>query len=143
MTAALDLGPESNLTRQRAPLADRKDDFYETPACATAVLLRVEAITGPIWEPCCGRGAIAKVLRANGFDVWATELREEAYADTARVDFLMERQTWIGSIVPIHPSSWPINSCGTRCCCVRRCTCCCDSLSSRASAAPIFSIPVG
>lgn len=103
MTAALDLGPESNLTRQRARLADRGDDFYETPACATAALLRVEAITGPIWEPCCGRGAIAKVLRANGFDVWATELREEAYADTARVDFLMERQTWIGSIVTNPP----------------------------------------
>src|SRR5262249_24298803 len=54
-------------------------------------LLRVlELPAGAIWEPACGRGAIANVLRAHGHSVVCTDLVDYA-ADPAAiygVDFL-------------------------------------------------------
>jgi hypothetical protein len=50
---------------QRHSHAERGHDLYETPAVAVEALLRVLALPGgAIWEPACGRGAIANVLRA-------------------------------------------------------------------------------
>src|SRR5690349_18267346 len=51
---------------QRAPLADRKDDLYETPDVAVHALLRVEKLPHHIWEPACGPGRIVNVLRGAG-----------------------------------------------------------------------------
>jgi hypothetical protein len=51
---------------QRHPLAERGLDLYETPAVATEALLKVEALPHRIFEPCAGRGAIARVLRDHG-----------------------------------------------------------------------------
>jgi hypothetical protein len=60
---------------QRHKLADRKDDVYETPDVAVHALLAVEAIpSGAVWEPACGPGAIVRVLRAVGHEVWSTDL---------------------------------------------------------------------
>lgn len=78
----------------RAPLKDRKDDLYETPACAIETLLRVEPLPHDIWEPCAGRGAISRVLSAAGHSVTAYDLVAHPGADvgiTAGIDFLMER----------------------------------------------------
>ena len=75
----------------RAPLADRKDDLYETPLAASEALLREENLPGTIWEPACGPGAIVRVLRAAGHRVIASDLVEYGCPDaTSRVDFLME-----------------------------------------------------
>lgn len=80
----------------RAPLADRKDDFYATPAVAVHALLRVEKLPHHIWEPACGDGAIVTVLRDAGHTVWATDLVGRGCPDSEHgVDFLMERQTRI------------------------------------------------
>ena len=81
----------------RAPLAERGDDFYETPACATRALLRsgVRDGIGSIWEPCAGRGAIARELIAAGHRVVAQDLVAHDGADgyvVPRIDFLMERR---------------------------------------------------
>jgi hypothetical protein len=83
----------------RGPLSDRGHDVYETPPCAVEALLRAEPLPGHIWEPCCGSGRIAEVLRAHGHAVTATDL----VAD--RIDFLMERRAppGVGAIVTNPP----------------------------------------
>jgi hypothetical protein len=83
---------------QRAPLADRKDDLYETPAVAVHALLRVERLPHSIWEPAAGPGAIVRELRAAGHRVLASDLVD--YGDPthhSRVDFLMERSAPAGT----------------------------------------------
>ena len=40
-----------------------KNDYYQTPYSMTRQLLEVENFEGKILEPCCGGGAIVKVLR--------------------------------------------------------------------------------
>lgn len=75
----------------RAPLSERRDDLYETPIEATAALARAENLPPKIWEPCCGRGAIALPLRATGRTVIATDLVDYGCPDSlSRVDFLTE-----------------------------------------------------
>jgi hypothetical protein len=77
---------------RRAPLADRGDDLYETPAVAVEALLRAEQLPHHLWEPAAGRGAIVNVLRAAGHAVLASDLVD--YGEPthfARRDFLMER----------------------------------------------------
>lgn len=77
----------------RAPLADRKDDLYETPPEATLALLRAERLPHRLWEPAAGRGAIVRVLRAAGHEVLASDLVD--YGEPShfpRRDFLMERK---------------------------------------------------
>jgi hypothetical protein len=78
---------------QRAPLAERRDDLYETPPLAVEALLRVEQLPHRIWEPACGPGAIVNVLGAHGHDVFASDLVD--YGDPSHRyyrDFLMERR---------------------------------------------------
>lgn len=80
----------------RHALKDRKDDLYETPEQATRALLPFlgdEPLT--IWEPCAGRGAIARVLRSVGHTVVMQDLNAYDRADAGivtPVDFLMEQQ---------------------------------------------------
>lgn len=77
-------------------ISERKDDLYQTPACAVRSLLALEPLPSRIWEPACGPGAIVRELRATGKDVVATDLvdyRDRGLADQIYgVDFLMERQ---------------------------------------------------
>ena len=93
----------------RAPLADRKDDLYETPPEAVRALLAVEQIpAGAIWEPACGPGSIVRVLKEAGHRVYATDLVDYASLDqdAARIDFLMEQQApdfHIGAIITNPP----------------------------------------
>lgn len=86
-------GADMRTGASRAPLADRRDDLYETPPEAVRALLRVETLPPVIWEPAAGRGAIARELA--GHRVIATDLVAHPGADAgiqAGVDFLMERQ---------------------------------------------------
>lgn len=86
----------NNLITQIAKhaLKDRKDDLYESPEVAVEALLAVERLPPFIWEPACGPGAIVRVLRRNGFNVWATDLVDYDCPDSeSRRDFLLEKQT--------------------------------------------------
>lgn len=82
------------MMRLSAKRAERGADLYETPKEATLALPRVEKLPHFIWEPCCGPGAIARVLRGHGHQVIATDL--VAYAspdqDHGRRDFLLEQR---------------------------------------------------
>src|SRR3954449_2785462 len=70
-------------------------NFYPTPAWVTEALLetlrrwRIRIPKGRIWEPCCGDGAMARVLEDHGYSVVATDLVDRGYGEGGR-DFLME-----------------------------------------------------
>lgn len=75
----------------RHRLKDRGDDLNETPVKAVHALLKVERLPNFIWEPCCGPGAMVKVLREAGHRVLATDLVDYGCPDSeSRIDFLME-----------------------------------------------------
>jgi hypothetical protein len=67
-------------------------DLYETPAVAVESLLREVELPRAIWEPACGPGAIARVLRQYGHEVLATDLVDYASPDQDGhgVDFLFD-----------------------------------------------------
>src|SRR5690606_18836489 len=48
---------------------ERGNNLYETPREAMAALLALEDFAPRIWEPACGRGAIARELEAAGHEV--------------------------------------------------------------------------
>ena len=52
------------------------NDLYPTPPDVTEALLRLNLFpkSSLVWEPCCGNGAMASVIRANGYNVVATDL---------------------------------------------------------------------
>ena len=50
-----------------------KNDFIKTPTLITEVLLKYEKFDGEILEPCCGDGAISKVLENSGHKVVSTD----------------------------------------------------------------------
>jgi hypothetical protein len=67
---------------------DRKGrDFYATPDWVTAALLQRIRFRGPIWEPCCGDGAISTVLAAHHYKVVSTDIAERGFG-TPGIDFL-------------------------------------------------------
>ncbi len=62
-------------------------DFYATPAWVTEALLRHVRFRGPVWEPCCGDGAMSSVLAGQGYDVVSTDLMDRGFGE-AGVNFL-------------------------------------------------------
>jgi len=80
----------------RAPLADRQHDLYETPAVAVRALLEAETLPRCIWEPACGRGAIARLLVAAGHRVYASDLIDYGYG-TPGINFLTAREAPSGA----------------------------------------------
>ena len=97
-----------NQGASRHALAERGNDLYETPACATHALLRIESLPPVIWEPSAGRGAIAREIRASGRTVIAQDLVAYDGADggiETPVDFLMTycRPEGIDTIVTNPP----------------------------------------
>ncbi len=74
-------------------ISERGNDLYETPDVAVRALLKVEKISSVVWEPCCGPGAIVRVLRSSGRSVVASDLVDYGCDDSdSRVDFLMEQK---------------------------------------------------
>ena len=67
---------------------DREEnDFYPTPESATKSLLDAIKLDGNIWECACGNGAMSKVLMANGYDVYSSDLINRGFGETG-IDFL-------------------------------------------------------
>lgn len=64
----------------------RELDFYPTPESATRALLPLISDWDDIWEPCCGDGAISKVLKATGREVFSADLVDRGYGRVG-VDF--------------------------------------------------------
>ncbi|MFN7177492.1 MAG: hypothetical protein ACK4MX_11465, partial [Thermaurantiacus sp.] len=53
---------------------ERGNNLYETPREAMATLLALEDFSARIWEPACGRGAIARELEDAGHEVLLSDL---------------------------------------------------------------------
>jgi hypothetical protein len=51
--------------------------YYTTPSDALETLLKHERFTGPILEPCSGCGATAKHLERHGYEVTASDFRDQ------------------------------------------------------------------
>src|SRR3954454_10842130 len=62
-------------------------DFYATPDWVTEALLQHVRLRGPVWEPCCGDGAMSTVLAARGDEVVSTDIAERGFGK-AGIDFL-------------------------------------------------------
>lgn len=62
-------------------------DFYATPGWASEALLQRVRFRGPVWEPCCGDGAMSTVLAAHGYEVVSTDIAERGFGK-AGIDFL-------------------------------------------------------
>ncbi|MGH7080428.1 MAG: hypothetical protein ACREFU_20305, partial [Acetobacteraceae bacterium] len=62
-------------------------DFYATPRWVTEALLRHVSFRGPVWEPCCGDGAMSCALAAHRYEVISSDLAERGFG-TSGVDFL-------------------------------------------------------
>jgi len=77
-------------------------EFYPTPPEATRALLSVETFDGPIWEPACGDGAIARELKAAGYDVTSTDLVDRGFGEAGH-DFLKSEQPLAKHIVTNPP----------------------------------------
>jgi len=86
----------------RHALKGRKHDLYETPSLCVEAAFRegIFSNAGPVvWEPCAGRGAIARMLRGYGFRVVAQDLVDYPGRDpdiASGIDFLMEREAPAG-----------------------------------------------
>lgn len=62
-------------------------DYYATEPRAVELLLEQEKFIGPVWEPACGEGHIAKVLKAHGLETYASDLVDRGYG-LGGIDFL-------------------------------------------------------
>lgn len=99
------------LFRARRPSGDdaparRDHDFYPTVdpgPIAALVAAEVDALAarGPIWEPACGAGDMARQLRASGFDVVASDLVDRG-AGAVVLDYLLARQP-LAPVVVTNP----------------------------------------
>ena len=70
-------------------------DFYATPSWVTEALLRHIRLRGPVWEPCCGDGAMAIVLGRHGYTVVSSDIADRGFG-TPGVDFLACREVPAG-----------------------------------------------
>lgn len=64
----------------------QSNDFYPTPDWVTQALLKHVTLRGPVWEPCCGDGAMARMLERAGQKVVATDLIDRGFG-RGGVDF--------------------------------------------------------
>lgn len=64
-------------------------DFYPTPKEVTVALLRYLEIPkgSTIWEPACGDGRMAEVMKELGYDVISSDLNDMGYGTTG-VDYI-------------------------------------------------------
>lgn len=88
------MSPAIYLPRRDTPRAGALD-FHETPAVATWALVGAEQLPRRLWEPACGKMAIARVLEAAEYDVASSDIVlrrcRAPRGPLARVDFLGAR----------------------------------------------------
>lgn len=63
-------------------------DYYATHPKAIRVLLDNENFSDIVWEPACGGGHIADVLKEYGYNVKVSDLIDRGYPETEVADFL-------------------------------------------------------
>jgi hypothetical protein len=71
----------NGIISKRASSGKIKNGFVETPSYVTEKLLEYERFEGNILEPCCGKGAISKVLKNKGYNVISSDLIDYNYGE--------------------------------------------------------------
>lgn len=79
----------------------QEHDYYATEPLATRLLCDVECLAPKVWEPACGEGHMANVLKDYHYEVHATDLVDRGYGDV--MDFLTANEQWDGDIVTNPP----------------------------------------
>lgn len=77
-------------------------DFYATDPAAVEQICDLVPFSREVWEPACGTGHIAEVLRKRGHNVRATDLIDRNYG-IGGVDFLSQKEPWHGDIITNPP----------------------------------------
>ncbi len=67
------------------------EDFYPTPAYVTKALLKNYQFSGKIWEPACGDGRMAEVIKQYYPYVECSDLIDRGYGESG-VDFLNSKR---------------------------------------------------
>lgn len=68
-----------------------REDYYATHPDMVRDLLNAGApLRERVWEPACGAGHIVNVLRARGYEVYATDIVDRGCPDSQLWDFLWE-----------------------------------------------------
>lgn len=77
------LGASSHTAEER-----EENDYYATQPKAVRILLDNENFSDIVWEPACGGGHIADVLKDYGYNVRVSDLVDRGYPGTEVIDFL-------------------------------------------------------
>lgn len=77
-------------------------DFYPTPEWGTLALMHNENFKGGIWEPCCGDGAMAEVLKTK-YEVISSDKFDRGYGHYRARDFLECKDLLSDNIVTNPP----------------------------------------
>lgn len=94
------LGASNHTEQERAEL-----DYYATHPEAVKALLRVETFSHFVWEPACGGGHIAEVLKDAGYDVLCSDIVNRGYEGTEVADFFKVKKANIRDIITNPPYS--------------------------------------
>ncbi len=90
------------------PKSEREqNDYYATDPKAMEKLLEYETFNQNIWEPACGEGNLSKVLKANGYNVYSTDLIDRKYQDK-QLDFLESNLLFNGDIITNPPFKYSV-----------------------------------
>lgn len=79
------------------------EDYYATEPKATEWLCKLERFAGPILEPSCGEGHIAKVLMAHGYEVESRDLVNRGFGISDKDFLAIDNTTWQGDIITNPP----------------------------------------
>lgn len=91
------MGATGHFEEEREP-----NDYYATSPKAAEMLLDLERFDKCIWEPACGEGHIAKVLKSHNHIVKCTDLIDRGFGEGG-VDFLKSQDKWDGDIITNPP----------------------------------------
>lgn len=87
----------------------QREDYYATEPAATEWLCKLEKFQGPILEPACGEGHVAKVLMKHGYQVESRDLIDRGFG-TPGMDFLsIDNISWQGDIITNPPYKYAID----------------------------------
>lgn len=79
-----------------------ENDYYATDPKAMELLLKYETFNNNVWECACGEGNLSKVLKANGYNVFSSDLIDRGYQDKI-IDFLETDLQFKGDIITNPP----------------------------------------
>lgn len=79
-----------------------ENDYYATDPKAMTELLKYESFNKNVWECACGEGNLSEVLKAEGYNVFSTDLIDRGYQDEI-LDFLKNERKFNGDIITNPP----------------------------------------